>query len=122
MPMSGGNPISLTDPTGMAPKSKPSWCVWCGAPTAGTYDPYCPDCDSKSRDPNGGVPENPNRPKEDESGDGKSCPADKDSTAKAALTVGAAVTGTYLLYRGARMLPSLAPPLWWTIPANVAVP
>ena len=33
------------------------------------------------------------------------------------------VVGTvYLIYRGVRMLPSLLPPLWWTIPANVAIP
>jgi RHS repeat-associated protein len=30
--------------------------------------------------------------------------------------------GVYLLYRGIRMLPSLLPPLWPTIPANVAIP
>jgi RHS repeat-associated protein len=28
----------------------------------------------------------------------------------------------YIIYRCVRMLPSLAPPLWWTIPANVAAP
>lgn len=33
-------------------------------------------------------------------------------------TVGAG----YLIYRGIRMIPSLFPALWWTIPANVAVP
>jgi RHS repeat-associated protein len=36
---------------------------------------------------------------------------------------GVAAVGTgYLIYRGARMLPSLLPPLWWTIPENVVVP
>jgi hypothetical protein len=35
--------------------------------------------------------------------------------------VGAGV-GTYILYRVVRMLPSLLPPLWWTIPANAAAP
>jgi RHS repeat-associated protein len=35
--------------------------------------------------------------------------------------IGAGV-GAYLLYRGIRMLPSLLPPLWWTIPANAAIP
>ncbi|ELP58541.1 putative cell wall associated protein [Clostridium pasteurianum DSM 525 = ATCC 6013] len=29
---------------------------------------------------------------------------------------------TYLVYRGIRMAPSLAPPLWWTIPANAVAP
>jgi len=28
----------------------------------------------------------------------------------------------YAIYRGLRMLPSLAPPLWWTIPANIVTP
>jgi RHS repeat-associated protein len=36
--------------------SKPLSCVYCGAPTAGTYYPYCPDCYSKSLRPDGGVP------------------------------------------------------------------
>lgn len=38
------------------------------------------------------------------------------------VVVGGAVAGGYLLYRVVRMLPSLAPPLWWTIPGNLAVP
>ena len=28
----------------------------------------------------------------------------------------------YVAYRCIRMVPSLAPPLWWTIPVNVGVP
>ncbi|KXF83023.1 eCIS core domain-containing protein [Enterovibrio coralii] len=40
------------------------------------------------------------------------------------VVVGAAATVGigYLIYRGVRMLPSLAPPLWPTIPANLAIP
>ncbi|MBV7298295.1 DUF4157 domain-containing protein [Enterovibrio sp. NIFS-20-8] len=39
------------------------------------------------------------------------------------VVAGAAAVGLgYLIYRGVRMLPSLAPPLWWTIPGNLAVP
>jgi hypothetical protein len=34
--------------------------------------------------------------------------------------VGAGVA--YGIYRGVRMLPSLAPPLWWTLPGNLAIP
>ena len=117
-----GNPISVTDPTGLAPRSKPLWCVWCDAPHAGTFDPYCPDCDTKSKDPNGGVPENPNKHDNDQSGEVKACPDDKNSTCKAALKTAGVLGGSYLLYRGVRMIPSLAPPLWWTIPANIAVP
>ena len=36
----------------------------------------------------------------------------------AAVTVGVG----YLIYRGIRMIPSLFPPLWWTIPENLAIP
>jgi len=35
------------------------------------------------------------------------------------VTIGV-IGGSYLIYRTARMLPSLAPPLWWTIPINLA--
>jgi len=36
---------------------------------------------------------------------------------------GAAAAGTgYLIYRGVRLLPSLFPPLWPTIPGNLAIP
>ncbi|MCM1416358.1 MAG: hypothetical protein NC430_10600 [bacterium] len=34
----------------------------------------------------------------------------------------ASVAVLYLLYRAIRFIPSLAPPLWWTIPANAACP
>ena len=40
------------------------------------------------------------------------------TTAKVAAGAGAA----YLIYRGIRMLPSLLPPLWPTIPANAVIP
>ena len=52
--------------------------------------------------------------------DGTEIPASEIAVAvgAAAATVGAG----YIIYRIARMLPSLLPPLWWTIPANVAVP
>lgn len=39
----------------------------------------------------------------------------------AAVVAGGVGLG-YLIYRGVRMLPSLAPPLWWTIPGNLAAP
>ena len=32
------------------------------------------------------------------------------------------VAGGYLIYRCGRMIPSLFPPLWWTIPVNAACP
>lgn len=44
------------------------------------------------------------------------------STGEAAVAAGATVAGGYLIYRAVRMLPSLLPPLWWTIPGNAAIP
>ena len=46
------------------------------------------------------------------------------NTSAAKVVVGGAATigGGYLLYRGLRMIPSLFPPLWPTIPANAAIP
>lgn len=41
-----------------------------------------------------------------------------ETGAKAAVGVGAA----YGAYRALRMIPSLIPPLWWTIPGNVVIP
>lgn len=46
-----------------------------------------------------------------------------DSDCQLDLLLGAAVVGgEYLAYRCARLLPSLTPPLWWTLPANLAIP
>ena len=44
------------------------------------------------------------------------------STAKAVVATGGAVGLGYGIYRAIRFLPSLAPPLWWTIPENLAIP
>ena len=44
---------------------------------------------------------------------------------RAAEVVGEGIVvgvGVYAAYRIVRMLPSLFPPLWWTIPANAAIP
>jgi RHS repeat-associated protein len=61
------------------------------------------------------TPEEAHKPKK------KGC-EDQDNTTKIVVVgAGAVVTG-YLIYRGIRMLPSLLPPLWWTIPANAAIP
>ena len=52
--------------------------------------------------------------------DGGSCP-DNSNCQKVATAV--VVGGTaYIVYRCIRMIPSLAPPLWPTIPANAAIP
>jgi hypothetical protein len=42
--------------------------------------------------------------------------------AKAVAVVGGGLAVGYIAYRVIRFLPSLAPPLWWTIPANAAIP
>lgn len=48
---------------------------------------------------------------------------DEDSDVSEIVAEGALAVGIgYLLYRGIRMLPSLFPPLWPTIPVNVACP
>lgn len=44
------------------------------------------------------------------------------STAKAVVTTGATVSTGYVIYRIIRMIPSLIPPLWETIPANALAP
>ena len=43
-------------------------------------------------------------------------------TVKNVAKAGAAIGAGYVIYRGIRMLPSLLPPFWWTIPGNVAIP
>jgi len=44
------------------------------------------------------------------------------SAGEVAAGVAVSVGALYIGWRVIRMLPSLAPPLWWTIPANVAIP
>ena len=41
---------------------------------------------------------------------------------KAVIEVTATMGAGYLIYRGVRMLPSLLPTFWWTIPINAATP
>ena len=43
-------------------------------------------------------------------------------TVKNVAKAGAVIGAGYVIYRGIRMLPSLLPPFWWTIPGNVAIP
>ena len=54
---------------------------------------------------------------DDDNGSGQSC-----DTGCAAVGAAATVGAGYVAYRCLRMLPSLFPPLWPTIPANVVVP
>lgn len=49
-------------------------------------------------------------------------PAYDPNVGKFALGTIVTVGTGYLVYRGFRMLPSLFPPLWWTIPINAATP
>jgi RHS repeat-associated protein len=51
--------------------------------------------------------------------DGESC---GDECQQKVATVVTTATGVYIVYRCLRMIPSLAPPLWWSIPANAAAP
>lgn len=44
--------------------------------------------------------------------------ADTKKVATGTVVVG----GAYVVYRVVRMIPSLAPPLWWTIPEDLAIP
>lgn len=48
--------------------------------------------------------------------------ADRSQLVQVATGVAVTIGVAYVLYRIVRMVPSLAPPLWWTIPVNVAVP
>jgi RHS repeat-associated protein len=50
------------------------------------------------------------------------CNDECKENAKKAATAGAAAASAYIAYRCIRMIPSLFPPLWPTIPANAAAP
>lgn len=71
------------------------------------YDP----CTNEWR-PSGSHKNNPNKPQ----------PLFPPGTLKTLAVVGGTVGAGYLIYRGVRILPSLFPPLWWTIPENLAFP
>ena len=45
-----------------------------------------------------------------------------ENIGKGVVVAGAAVGAGYLLYRILRIIPSLLPPLWWTLPANLVMP
>lgn len=56
-------------------------------------------------------------PEEPQSSSKMSCPNCRN-TGKLIVTA----SGAYLIYRCVRLTPSLLPPLWWTLPENVAIP
>ena len=53
---------------------------------------------------------------------GGNCPPEGGSAMDTAVKVGGTAAALYVTYRIIRMIPSLAPPLWPTIPANAAIP
>jgi RHS repeat-associated protein len=118
-----GDPLNSSDPSGTAPRFNPRsprfWCTWCGGPHGGLFGNYCPDCYSKSQDPDGQIPADPgsNDPTKEPS---ETCPDGKCQKMVPVVVMG--VGGAYIVYRCVRMLPSLLPPLWWTIPENIAIP
>ncbi|MEG1255470.1 hypothetical protein [Clostridium sp.] len=46
----------------------------------------------------------------------------KEANVKKVATGTVVVGGSYLAYRVVRVIPSLTPPLWWTIPGKLAIP
>lgn len=53
---------------------------------------------------------------------GGDCPPEDSGSVETAAKVAATIGVLYIGYRVIRMIPSLAPPLWWTAPANLATP
>ena len=49
-------------------------------------------------------------------------PKPGNEAVKRTAEVGAAIGAGYIAYRVIRMIPSLFPPLWWTIPENAVIP
>jgi hypothetical protein len=116
------NPLSVFDPTGLGPKSGRG--ISGGSSGQNSNNPY-KHCAEDPTDPNFIIckdkttgkkirkPKPPDWPKTKMEG----C----DTCQKAADVVVVAGVG-YIVYRCVRMLPSLAPPLWWTIPGNAVLP
>ena len=118
------NPLTRVDPFGLASKGNKGDGSATGKNTGNPYK-HCRE-----------VPGKPNKIKCKRKQDGKWVELPKpaawpgnnqnrescEETCQKAATV-VVVGGTaYIVYRCVRMLPSLAPPLWWTIPGNLAVP
>ena len=78
---------------------------------------------SGSRERNVGHPEGEEHSRVAKGSKGQTKRSDTlDDVGTGILIGGAAISLGYLIYRGVRILPSLLPPLWWTIPANIAIP
>jgi RHS repeat-associated protein len=128
----GGNPVNRVDPWGLAPKDKwygydnrifQNWFHRCwkvdGDPDA-TQDEIAEAFDEWNRI---GRPRDcgnrPPRPRPAPMPAPESCDRGcRERGVKVVVTGGVA----YVIYRCIRMLPSLLPPLWETIPANAVIP
>jgi len=125
------DPLADTDPSGMAPKDKrfgyeDEFWKWYHRRYKDRLDPDADAEDARERYKEWealGKPSPDNKRKRgerDQSDEGWGEYA--RSTAKRVLAGAGAVGVGYGIYRVLRMLPSLAPPLWWTVPANLACP
>jgi tetratricopeptide (TPR) repeat protein len=117
-----GNPLGVFDPTGLAGKSGRG--VSGGSSGKGTNNPY-KHCSEDPADPNFIICKDKTTGKKVR----KPKPADWPKTkmeacesCQAAADIVIVGGVGYIIYRCVRMLPSLAPPLWWTIPGNAAIP
>jgi RHS repeat-associated protein len=125
----GNTPISLTDPTGLEPPRGGERGATGGAGGQNTNNPskHCRELNPPEekfveckhhqtgkwiRKPR---PANMPFPGSKSEMCGEQC---QDTAATVVVTAG----GAYVLYRCVRMIPSLFPPLWPTIPANAAIP
>lgn len=150
----GGNPLSYSDPMGLAPKR------------FGKNHPHCKgirgkmtglqnELDTRWAELVGGLPERigpgerlaetmrghrtlinkadsnlrywekkyaEDCDDDDDSEDGKGDSCEVCPSGSTVVKTAAGVGAAYVAYRCIRMLPSLVPPLWWTLPANAAVP
>lgn len=85
---------------------------------------------SDNRQPQGSRERNvghPNGEEHSRNAKGNRGPRTKRSTVtqnvgKGVAVIGGSVATGYLLYRSVRLLPSLFPTFWWTIPANLVTP
>jgi RHS repeat-associated protein len=60
--------------------------------------------------------------KKTEKGESQECSVDQNQTGTNVVKAGGVAVGIYFLYRGIRLIPSLFPAFWPTLPANVAIP
>lgn len=116
------NPLGIFDPTGLAGKSGRG--ISGGSSGKGTTNPY-KHCVEDPTDPNFIVCKDKTTEKKVRKPQPADWPKTKmeacDTCQKAADVVVVGGVG-YIVYRCVRMIPSLAPPLWWTIPENALIP